>query len=185
MRCAVVGAGAWGTALADLLARNEHEVSLWAYEADVVESINAKHENVRFLRGYQLSPEVKAVGEMITLNTMRFAHEIVDPGELNLPQKPEISKKEMELAHTLINSMADKFDAEKYKDTYYDKVMEVIQMKIQGVSPQAPAAKPKGPAKVVDLMEVLKQSLKETQKKGTSTRAPEPEAETTRPRKVR
>src|SRR6266446_1961722 len=41
---------------------------------------------------------VKAVGEMITLNTMRFAHEIVDPGELNLPQKPEISKKEMELS---------------------------------------------------------------------------------------
>ena len=39
---------------------------------------------------------VKAVGEMITLNTMRFAHEIVDPGELNLSQKPEISKKEME-----------------------------------------------------------------------------------------
>src|SRR3989449_7526189 len=64
MRCAVVGAGAWGTALADLLARNEHEVSLWAYEADVVESINTKHENVRFLRGYRLSPEVKAVGEI-------------------------------------------------------------------------------------------------------------------------
>ena len=64
MRCAVVGAGAWGTALADLLARNGHEVSLWAYEADVVESINAKHENVRFLRGYQLSQEVKALGEI-------------------------------------------------------------------------------------------------------------------------
>ncbi len=64
MRCAVVGAGAWGTALADLLARNGHEVSLWAYEADVVESINVKHENVRFLRGYQLSQEVKALGEI-------------------------------------------------------------------------------------------------------------------------
>src|SRR5207237_4465717 len=65
MRCAVVGAGAWGTALADLLASNGHEVSLWAYEADVVESINAKHENVRFLRGYRLSPAVRAVGEMV------------------------------------------------------------------------------------------------------------------------
>jgi len=64
MRCAVVGAGAWGTALADLLARNGHEASLWAYESDVVESINAKHENVRFLCGYQLSPEVTAVGEI-------------------------------------------------------------------------------------------------------------------------
>lgn len=64
MRCAVVGAGAWGTALADLLAQNGHAVSLWAYEGDVAESINAKHENVRFLRGYQLSPEIKAVGDI-------------------------------------------------------------------------------------------------------------------------
>ena len=36
IRCAVVGAGAWGTALADLLARNGHDVRLWAHEQDVV-----------------------------------------------------------------------------------------------------------------------------------------------------
>ncbi|HMF99791.1 MAG TPA: NAD(P)H-dependent glycerol-3-phosphate dehydrogenase [Gemmatimonadaceae bacterium] len=64
MRCTVVGAGAWGTALADLLARNGHEVRLWAYEPDVVESINSKHENLRFLRGHALSPFVKALGDV-------------------------------------------------------------------------------------------------------------------------
>lgn len=64
MRCAVVGAGAWGTALADLLARNGHDVKLWAYEPDVVESINKKHENVRFLRGYALSPSVEALSDI-------------------------------------------------------------------------------------------------------------------------
>jgi len=64
MRCAVVGAGAWGTALADLLARNGHDVRLWAYEPDVVRSINDKHENVRFLRGHALTPTVEAVGEI-------------------------------------------------------------------------------------------------------------------------
>ncbi len=64
MRCAVVGAGAWGTALADLLARNGHEVSLWAYEPDVVQSINEQHENVRFLAGHQLAPAVTAVGDL-------------------------------------------------------------------------------------------------------------------------
>ena len=64
MRCAVVGAGAWGTALADLLARNGHEVKLWAYEPDVVASINQKHENVRFLAGHALSPSLEAVGEI-------------------------------------------------------------------------------------------------------------------------
>jgi len=39
-RCAVIGAGAWGTALADVLARNRHEVVLWALEEDVVAAIN-------------------------------------------------------------------------------------------------------------------------------------------------
>jgi DNA end-binding protein Ku len=71
----------------------------------------------------------------------------------------------MDLANTLIDSMSDKFDPKKYKDDYYDKVMEIIQMKVSGVSPAAPAAKaPGGPAKVVDLMEILKQSLTETKK---------------------
>lgn len=64
MRCAVVGAGAWGTALADLLARNGHDVLLWAYEPDVVESINQKHENVRFLAGDKLAPALKATGDI-------------------------------------------------------------------------------------------------------------------------
>ncbi len=64
MRCAVVGAGAWGTVLADLLARNGHEVRLWAYEPDVVEAINRTRENVRFLRGHLLSPSVEAIGDI-------------------------------------------------------------------------------------------------------------------------
>ena len=107
---------------------------------------------------------VKAVGDMITLQTMRFAHEIVDSGELNLP-KTEISKKEMDLANTLIDSMTDRFVPSKYKDDYYEKVMEVVQNKIAGVAPVAPAVAAKTPGKVVDLMEILKMSLKETKKK--------------------
>lgn len=66
MRCTVVGAGAWGTALADLLARNGHEVRLWAYEADVVESINARHENVRFLAGHRIAKTVAAERDIAT-----------------------------------------------------------------------------------------------------------------------
>jgi glycerol-3-phosphate dehydrogenase (NAD(P)+) len=60
MRCAVIGAGAWGTALADLLGRNGHEVALWAFESDVVEMVNARHANPRFLPGAVLSPRVCA-----------------------------------------------------------------------------------------------------------------------------
>src|SRR5437870_8315356 len=114
---------------------------------------------------------VKSIGDMMTLQTMRFAHEIVDAGSLTLPKRAEISKKEMDLAHTLIDSMSDKFDPGKYKDDYYDKVLEIIQMKVAGISPQVPTPKGPAPARVVDLMEVLKQSLNET-KKNKAARSP-------------
>jgi glycerol-3-phosphate dehydrogenase (NAD(P)+) len=64
MRCGVIGAGAWGTALADLLARNGHEVILWARETDVVASINERHENARFLTGAALDVRLRATGSM-------------------------------------------------------------------------------------------------------------------------
>src|SRR5215813_10805940 len=120
---------------------------------------------------------LKAIGDMLTLQTMRFAHEIVAADSLNLPKKADISKKEMDLANMLIDSMSDKFDPLKYKDEYHDKVLEIIQMKVAGVLPQVPAAKGPGPAKVVDLMEVLKQSLAGTQK-SKETRAAAVEEET-------
>ncbi|MGI9044764.1 MAG: NAD(P)H-dependent glycerol-3-phosphate dehydrogenase [Gemmatimonadaceae bacterium] len=63
-RCAVIGAGAWGTALADLLARNGHETRIWAYEWDVVESINRVHQNRRFLSGHPLTDTLVAYNQL-------------------------------------------------------------------------------------------------------------------------
>jgi glycerol-3-phosphate dehydrogenase (NAD(P)+) len=63
-RVAVVGAGAWGTVLADLLARKGAAVSLWAYESDVVDTINQAHENPRYLLGAPLAPGVRAVADL-------------------------------------------------------------------------------------------------------------------------
>jgi glycerol-3-phosphate dehydrogenase (NAD(P)+) len=63
-RCAVVGAGAWGSALADLLARNGHRTMLWAREADVVEAVNGRRENPRFLPGVPLDPALRATGSV-------------------------------------------------------------------------------------------------------------------------
>lgn len=62
--CTVIGAGAWGTALADLLGRNGHDVRIWAYEWDVVEAINRSHENRRFLKGHKLDPKVRACDDI-------------------------------------------------------------------------------------------------------------------------
>ena len=63
-RCAVIGAGAWGTALADVLARNHHDVMLWALEDDVVASINTSRVNTRFLDGVSLAPTLHATSSL-------------------------------------------------------------------------------------------------------------------------
>ncbi len=64
LRCAVVGGGAWGTAIADRLARNGHAVRLWAREPDVVEAIRTGRGNPRFLAGARLHPSLVATGCM-------------------------------------------------------------------------------------------------------------------------
>ena len=59
-KSAVVGGGAWGTALAHTLGQRGHQVMLWAREPDVVDHINQAHANPRFLPGAVLSPAVRA-----------------------------------------------------------------------------------------------------------------------------
>lgn len=59
-RATVIGAGAWGTCLARHLAENHLSVKLWAYETEVVEAINAKHENSVFLPGVSLPASLTA-----------------------------------------------------------------------------------------------------------------------------
>jgi glycerol-3-phosphate dehydrogenase (NAD(P)+) len=60
VRVAVVGAGSWGTTLADLLARNGHGVRLWAREPEVVTSVNQRRENELFLPGSPLADGLEA-----------------------------------------------------------------------------------------------------------------------------
>ena len=57
---AVLGAGSWGTTLANLLARKGERVMIWAFEPEVVEAINRTHENPLFLRGVPLAPTLCA-----------------------------------------------------------------------------------------------------------------------------
>lgn len=64
MRVAVIGGGAWGTALADLLARKGEQVTLWAREVEVVDSVNKRHVNDMFLPGAALAPALRAEGDI-------------------------------------------------------------------------------------------------------------------------
>jgi glycerol-3-phosphate dehydrogenase (NAD(P)+) len=57
---AVIGAGSWGTALASLIGFSGHLVTIYAFEDEVIKSINEKNENTPFLAGIKLSENVKA-----------------------------------------------------------------------------------------------------------------------------
>ena len=64
MKIAVVGGGAWGTALADLLARKGEQVTLWARESEVIESVNHRHVNEMFLPGGSLASSLRAEADL-------------------------------------------------------------------------------------------------------------------------
>ena len=64
MRVGVIGGGAWGTALAQVLCRAGRDVLLWAREPEVVASINASHTNPLFLPSVALDPAIHATGDL-------------------------------------------------------------------------------------------------------------------------
>ncbi|HEX3377513.1 MAG TPA: NAD(P)H-dependent glycerol-3-phosphate dehydrogenase [Candidatus Acidoferrales bacterium] len=83
-KIAIIGGGAWGTALAIALTRSSraHNLSLWAHSADVVETILARRINEIYLSGYELPASVAVTGDMaaaladaaIILGVMPSAH---------------------------------------------------------------------------------------------------------------
>lgn len=83
-KIAIIGGGAWGTALAIALTRSsrQHRLSLWAHSADVVETINARRINEIYLSGFELSADIEVTGDLekalagadIVLGVMPSAH---------------------------------------------------------------------------------------------------------------
>ena len=65
-RVAVIGGGAWGTTLADLLARKGEQVTLWAREPEVAAQVSREHMNGMFLPGCPLTPSLAATTDLAT-----------------------------------------------------------------------------------------------------------------------
>ena len=78
-RIAVIGGGSWGTALANRLAVNGHDVCLWAFEAELVREINETHTNSLFLPGIALDPALTCSGSLEEVVTGRGIVLLVTP----------------------------------------------------------------------------------------------------------
>jgi DNA end-binding protein Ku len=110
---------------------------------------------------------VKPNDKGLALELMHFADELVDAGEMHLPDKAGVNKGEMEMAKTLIERMTDSWKPEKYTDDYRAALLELIEKKIEtgGKETPTPKARAKKATNVIDLVDVLRQSLGETGKK--------------------
>jgi DNA end-binding protein Ku len=122
------------------------------------------------MRGRQHLAALRASGKALVLNTLRFAEEIRSPDQLELPAATEkaagLSPKELAMAARLVEEMSGDWQPDEFKDTYRRDLMKRIEEKIakretHKLTPAEKATQPKESAQVIDLMEVLRQSLKE------------------------
>jgi DNA end-binding protein Ku len=119
------------------------------------------------MRGKEHLVAIRPMDDVLAMATMNFADEVLTPDLLEeLPsEQAELSKRERDIAHQLVESLAVPFEADRYHDTYRQAMLDLIERKAQGKTIQSkPAAAPKMTAP--DLMSALQASLDDARKRG-------------------
>jgi DNA end-binding protein Ku len=101
---------------------------------------------------------VHPVGNVLVVTRIRFQQQIREANDLKIDDKITISKKEIDMGLALVNQYAENFDVSKYKDTYQEKLLELIEAKAKGRRPTIKKLKPQK-AKQDDLYSQLMGSL--------------------------
>jgi DNA end-binding protein Ku len=102
---------------------------------------------------------IRPSGDILTMETMNFADEVVSHDSFDEAPGAEIetSKREVDMARQLIDSLSAEFDPSKYKDTYRERVLDLIRTKAEG---KEIAVQPtEEPQQVPDLMAALEASV--------------------------
>jgi DNA end-binding protein Ku len=105
---------------------------------------------------------IRPMGDVLGMATMLFADEVVPADTLDeLPDGDEVktTKRELDIAKQLVDSLADDFDPTKYRDSYRDEVLALIERKAAGEQIAVQPAPEESSAPVPDLMSALKASL--------------------------
>ena len=127
---------------------------------------------------------VKPLDGVLVVELMHFADELRDPSELKIPSQ-SVSQKELDMALSLINSMAGRWEPLKYHDEYREALMDLITQKIKARGRKLPAPKtqPKeSESKVIDLVSILQKSISEAG--GKSRKASAHKAKSTKRKKA-
>lgn len=138
-------------------------------------------------RQYLAAVVSRGESDVLTLELMRYAHELRDPADLDVPRgKAGVSDKELQMAVRLVEGMEEAWDPDQYKDDYRSDLMKLIEERAKAGELEGstePVPKPESPrGKVVDLMALLKRSLDEGPRK-PAKKAPTKKAATKAPAK--
>jgi DNA end-binding protein Ku len=146
------------------------------------------------IRARQYLAALVAQGDALVLELLRYAQELVDIKDFDLPghdlRQVGVSKKEIELAEKLIDGMTVKWNAAKYHDEYRDALMKLVERKIKSGQTEAIEDVEEGEEaptpSTINFMDMLKKSVAGTAKGRTKTaRGAKPRATKRRPRKQR
>ena len=111
------------------------------------------------LRDAQHLAAVEVAKDALVLTLMRYAEELVDVSEYRFPHATDVRKPELQMARTLVENLADKWDPSQYTDTYRENLMKIIKAKMKGKEAHLVEHVEPQNAEVVDLMERLRRSL--------------------------
>jgi len=116
------------------------------------------------LRNKQTLAAIRVYKNVLVMETIFYPDEVRPVSQVpGLPEDPGVDAREMDIAIQLIEKLTARFEPEKYKDDYREALLDLINKKFNG---QEIAVAPESPQKnVIDLMEALQASLKETEAK--------------------
>jgi DNA end-binding protein Ku len=117
------------------------------------------------IRTKQYLAALIAQDEVLVLDTLRHADELKDVSELKIPEA-KVTAKELDMAMRLVEDMSDEWQPGKYKDTFRQDLMKRIEQKVKAgqteeiTAPDKTSERPEKGGEVIDLMELLKKSVK-------------------------
>ena len=120
---------------------------------------------------------IRPMGDVLAMSTMVFADEVIDPGTIDdIPRAEdvEVRDREVDIAKQLVESLSSEFEPDKFRDTYRDEVLALIERKASGDEIAVQPARDEEAEPVPDLIAALRASLDAVRAGDADEPAPKP-----------
>jgi DNA end-binding protein Ku len=132
------------------------------------------------IRTRQYVAALMPVGDVIVMNTLRYANELRGADELEVPSSNlkavGVNPREIEMARKLVDGMTAKWNPDEYRDSYHEDLLALIEKRVQAgqteviTEPSEEGEERPAKGEVIDLMALLKRSVETKGKAGRAAR---------------